>query len=211
MKNNAMTISNTTDILKSEEVKEIRIFALGPEGTNISQAAYRWVEEEELQDKAKIILCETPEQEIERAMQIEEEGVIPIFALCAVYYDLCGVFFRNLENYTFLYHYYMKLDNMQLASKKYNKDTLPPNASIAVHPSPAVLLEETNYVIRKAFSNSAAARMCASDEADACITTETARQLYGLETIKEYGAPNMLFTFGTTKFGMSQIVPIAKK
>lgn len=210
-KNIKIDISKVPDILRDKTFREIHIFALGPEGTNISQAAYRWAEEERILNKSNIILCDTPEQEIEWAMQVKEKGVLPIFALCAVYYDLCKVFFRHLENYTFLHHYYMQLDNMQLASQKYTQETLKKNATVAAHFSPSILLEETEYILKKANSNSAAAKMCALGEVDACITTESACKLYGLETIEEYGAPNMLFTFGTTDYGVEQIYEVINK
>ena len=205
MKNLRIDTAKVPDILRNNAFKEIRIFALGPEGTNISQAAYKWAEEEKILNKSKIILCDTPEQEIELSMQMKEKGVLPIFALCAVYYDLCKVFFRHLENYTFLHHYYMQLDHMQLASKKYNVDTLKKNATVAAHVSPSILLEGTEYVFIKANSNSAAAKKCALGEVDACITTQRACEIYNLKTINEYGAPNMLFTFGTTNYGAEQI------
>ncbi len=198
-------------ILQSDDISEVRIFVLGPEGTNISQAAHKWAVHCGISKKVNIILCDTPEQEVEAAVQVREEGVIPIFALCAVYYNLCKVFFRNLDSYMFLHHYYMQLDNMQLASKNYTKHTLKDNALVAAHYSPSILLEATDYVIKDTSSNSAAARLCAEGEVDACITTETACKLYDLNTIKEFGSPNMLFTFGTTKFGMDEILKTLKK
>ena len=30
-------------ILQSDDISEVRIFVLGPEGTNISQAAHKWL------------------------------------------------------------------------------------------------------------------------------------------------------------------------
>ncbi len=192
-------------LIKSDKVARVKLFALGPEGTNISQAAKLWAEHLRILDKTEMILCATPEDEVEEAMKVDKKGVVPIFALCAVYNDLCKLFFKYGSNYTFLHHFYMRLDKMQLASKKYINETMPNNATIASHYSPSVLLENTEYNICMADSNAAAARKCFYGETDACITTETARKIYGLNTLKEFGAPSMLFTFGTTEHGIRQL------
>ncbi|MCG7585295.1 hypothetical protein, partial [Photobacterium sp. OFAV2-7] len=44
-----------------------------------------------------------------------------------------------------------------------------------------------------ASSNSDAAKLCAEGKVDACITTESARNIHGLKTVHEFGSPEMLF------------------
>lgn len=197
-------------LLCSSKIKKIKLFALGPYGTNISQASEKWVKEIDIVNKTDIILCSTPEEEIILAMNEKEEGVIPLYALCAVYYDLCKLFFKYGENYTFLHHFYMKLDKLQLASKQKKMSALPENVIIAAHPSPAGLLNDTPCKLFFAKSNADAALICYNNEADACITTEKAKEIYGLNTLKEYGSPSMLFTFGTTKNGIKELEKIRK-
>lgn len=200
-----------TKLMQSNDIREVRVFSLGPYGTNIAKASRMWAQKNHIKEKTNIVLCDSPEDEIAQAMQVTENGVLPIFALCAVYYDLCKLFFRFGSNYTFLHHFYMPLDRMQLASKDYDKDTLPNHAKVASHYSPSILLEQTDYEICLAKSNAAAAKKCALGEADACITTETAKELYQLKTIREFGAPSMLFTFGTTSYGIDILEQLQKQ
>lgn len=195
-------------ILNNNVVRKVKIYVLGPEGTNISQAAIKWAKLEKISQKTELIFCTTPEEEIEKAMMDTENGSIPIFALCAVYYNLNKLFFKYTDNYFFLSHYYMKLDSMQLASKKYVWNTLPKNASIASHLSPAPLISDQEYVIIPADSNAQAALKCYRDEVDACITTERARKIYGLQMLYLFGSPYMLFTFGTTSLGIKKMQKI---
>ena len=55
----------------------------------------------------------------------------------------------------------------------------------------------------EASSNANAAERCARGEADACITTEAARDLYDLVAIKVFGSPDMVFFAGITSSGSS--------
>lgn len=189
-------------LLARDSVRAVKIFALGPAGTNMQQASQEWIRATDIAAKADITLCATPEDSIEQALSVTDPGVVPIFALCAVYFDLCKVYFTYGTNYTFLSHLYMPLDSMQLASRYDSLDELPPNATVATHYSPAPLLDGTSYQRRLVDSNAEAARQCASGETDACITTETARKLHGLKRNFLFGSPPMLFTFGTTLHGV---------
>lgn len=197
-------------LMNNESIRKIKIFALGPKGTNISQAAENWSDEIGISNKSEIILCESPEEEINRSMDIDTEGVIPIFSLCAVYFDLCNLYFKYNTNYFFLTHYYMRLDNMQLASKVKKIDELEDKALVACHLSPRMLLYNTEFVIVNTGSNAFAAKMCADGLVDACITTEESRKIYNLNRLFSFGSPYMLFTFGTTVHGIKLLSKINK-
>jgi hypothetical protein len=53
----------------------------------------------------------------------------------------------------------------------------------------------------KADSNAEAAVRCAAGEAEACITTESARRLYGLVKLHSFGSPEMVFFGGICQRG----------
>lgn len=194
--------------LKRIDVKRVELFVLGPEGTNISQAAWQWAFHNDILDKTNFVYCGTPEEEIELAGQVKEDGIMPIFTLCAVYYNLHKLFFKYTDYYFFLSHYYMNLDNMQLAATVNSLTKLPEKASVASHYSPAILVEDWGFKIEKANSNSHAAKMCRDGEVDACITTETAKNIYNLNKLHDFGSPKMLFTFGTTSSGFETLSKI---
>lgn len=195
-------------LLRDESIKRIKIFALGPDGTNIYQASKAWIKNMNIEEKSDIILCSTPEEEVMKSMEIKEDSVIPIFALCTVYYNLCNLFFKYCNNYFFLSHFYMQLDSMQLASKKKTLEELGEHAIVARHLSPRMILEDTSYEFIDANSNAHAAQLCAEGKVEACITTETAKNIYNLNTIQMFGSPVMLFTFGTTEHGVSLLMQI---
>ncbi len=193
------------EVLKRNEIKEIRHFVLGPPGTNIDQASHRWAEETNLSEKSKYIYCKTPEKAIEEAKKIKDGKVLPIFWTCAVYFNLYKVFFENPDTVSFLIVYPMKLDKMQLCTRKEKlkeiKDGIPFHWKIGVHPSPAPLLKSLKSTILWTTSNSKAAEICKKGRVDACVTTEEARKKYGLVKIHEFGSPVMIFFGGTTKKG----------
>lgn len=198
-------------LLNDDTISTIKIFALGPEGTNIFQASEKWIRKMNICQKAEIILCNTPEEEVIKAMDVQDKGVLAIFALCAVYYDLCDLYFKYQSNYFFLSQFYMKLDTMQLASKKHSMEELSENILVARHRSPKMLLDGTHFKFVDANSNASAAKMCSEGKVDACITTESARKLYGLNSNYVFGRPVMLFTFGTTEHGSNLLLEIKRK
>lgn len=190
-------------LLQNDRIKKVIVYALGPEGTNIQQATEKWIEKMQIQEKTAIVLCDTPEQEIISAMSVTDSNTLPIFSLCAVYYNLCNLYFRYPENYFFLSHYYMRLDKLQLASSKYSSlEQLDSQTVLARHRSPAMLLINTDFHVVDADSNAAAAEMCEKGLVSACITTETARVLNNLNRLHIFGSPYMMFTFGTTTYGV---------
>ncbi len=189
-------------VLTGQGIKTIKIFSLGPEGTNIIKATRQWVEKTGISHKSEYIYCDTPEEEVEKAREVKESGVFPIIALCAVYYKLNDLYFNYEDCYFFMHHYYMPLDKLQLAARE-EVETIPEDWTIAVHPSPKPLITGLKNKTVKANSNSSAAQLCAAGIANACITTEEAKTAYSLKTLHSFGAPNMLFTFGTTKHGIN--------
>ncbi|HML33201.1 hypothetical protein [Sporomusa sphaeroides] len=187
-------------LYEKPEINFIKIFALGPDGTNIVKAAKEWIAYRKIQHKSEIVFCSTPITAIEEAQKISDKSTLPIFVLCAVYNKLHELFFTYCDCYFFLDHLYMPLDKMQLASKKI---LFEDKQTVASHPSPSVLLNGIYNDIHSANSNSHAAILCSKGEAAACITTESARSLHQLKTLHVFGSPVMLFTFGTTAHGIS--------
>jgi len=190
-------------IMRHDSIEKICIFVLGPEGTNISQAAEKWILDRNIGYKSNIILCDSPEKELEKAKEISDSKTFPVFVLCAVYNRLFELYFSNPDSYFFMDHYYMKLDNMLFATNKYSKKN---TYKVVSHPSPAVLLNNLeNIDVTYANSNSFSAKLCKSGEADMCITTESGRRLNDLKSIHKFGSPTMLFTFGTTLHGVKML------
>lgn len=199
-------------VLRSS-VDRIMHFALGPAGTNISQAAMQWSNRMGVSHKTEVVFCDTPEDSVARAREIIEPGVLPIFWTCAVYFRLNELFFRNTDTFLFQFIEVMNLDEMQLAENREAvrrknafadqwEDTI---LTIASHPSPAALMSDScirsNFYVR-ANSNAHAAKICAEGEVEQCITTESARQIYGLVKIHTFGSPAMVFFGGTTLHGI---------
>ena len=69
--------------LASDLIAKIRHFALGPEGTNISQACSRWTARMQIAYKAHTVLCDTPEDSIVAARQLQ----YPVFGGAD---EMCG-------------------------------------------------------------------------------------------------------------------------
>lgn len=191
--------------LRSSVVREVRCFVLGPEGTNISQANLWWLCRMNVEHKSSTTLCETPEDSLKQAREVVEEGVVPTFSTCAVYYRMAELFFQNPDAVPFLSAETMPLDEMRLATRarfaNQIKDVIPPGWQIASHPSPKHLLAELPNTIVAANSNAQAAIMCKNGKVEACITTASAAALHGLTTVHIFGSPIMIFFYGTTAHG----------
>jgi len=196
--------------LRRDDIKEIGFYILGPEGTNIEMASKKWANHLKIDSKSKFYYYETPEICANKAKLINHPNIFPIFVTCAVYYKLDTLFFLNPDCYTFIHHYYMKLDQMQLAAKR-NTDKIPAEWVIASHPSPKSLILHLSNKIYETTSNSKAAQLCAEGMVDACITTETARKLYNLKTLHIFGSAVMIFLFGTTEHGINIMNRIVKQ
>lgn len=114
--NSASTLSEAELLsrLHCPQIRKVIHFALGPIGTNIAQACNSWNHANGIQEKAEVILCSTPEASLAQARLVSEEGVLPLFWTCAVYFALNQLFFSNPDVLPFLFSHNMPLDNMQL-------------------------------------------------------------------------------------------------
>ena len=191
-----------TEVIQSPGIWLIRHFALGPYGTNIEQAARQWSARLEVEDKSKLTMHATPEEALLAARSVEAEGVLPLFWTCAVYFRENQLFFENPDTLPFLVAETMNLDEMQLAMRP-GADEFVAGMRVASHLSPAPLLKDAGVTVIAANSNAAAALMCANGEVDACITTESARRIHGLQQVHSFGSPPMVFFGGTTPHGIA--------
>lgn len=194
-------------LLHANAIERIICFVLGPDGTNMVQACKQWISKTGIEYKAEIVLCETPEESIERAREICEDGHIAIFWTCAVYNRLFNVFFENPDTLTFFIQIAMNLDEMQLAIKEEKSEEIkngeiPMDWKVASHPSPAPLLNSCGCEVVLTTSNAKAAELCANSKVDICITTESARKIYGLQLVYRFGSPKMVFFGGITAYSV---------
>lgn len=200
-------------LLQSQRVRKIIAHALGPAGTNISQAMEQYIKVLGLEGKTQLIIHpqgveplgnETnPVGYVDLASQQIEEGVIPLHMECAVYYREEELFRTRPNEVILADHHYMPLDAMQLASADpiealVNRGIM----RITTHPSPRPLINPwVNSGMAewlKATSNSAAAQMVLGGEADACITTASGLdKAPGLTSRHVFGRPWMFFTIAT--------------
>jgi hypothetical protein len=192
--------------LGSDLIRKIRHFALGPEGTNILQACGRWTIRMQIEHKAHTILCDTPEHSIAAARQLTEPSTLGVFWTCAVYSREMEVFFRNADTLPFFTQETMALDKMQLATRpalaaELKGPYVPCAWRIAVHSSPAALLDPHHRNVVLVNSNAVAAIDCAAGRVEACITTESARRRHGLTSLHCFGSPEMVFFGGVTHAG----------
>ena len=208
-------------LLRCEEVQEVRCFVLGPRKiSNIPQACELWLRQNGLEDKARLVIGERPDHYLLDAQAVHEPGVVPVFWTCAVYGKEKELFFGDAVNtHMFLFSQVMPLDHMQLACRPGFLTTehleticdlmlLPSDWKLlASHMSPKPLLDgllannpQSKWI--EANSNGFAAEMVKLGQADACITTETARLEQGLEQIHDFGTPDMVFFGGVTKHGV---------
>lgn len=208
------TTGEIQKVLQAPQIRRVICYALGPEGTNISQACRKWVAETGIVSKTTIELGKTPEKCLEMAQLITGKDEIALFWTCAVFYALKDLFFENPDVSPFFVSYAMLLDEMQLATRKdlqqeVIEGQIPEGWKIASHPSPAPLVgylaDNRGCVVVKANSNAEAASMCVSGEVEACITTEKSRQIYGVETLHVFGSPVMIFFGGITGQGAEVI------
>ncbi|MEW6618545.1 MAG: hypothetical protein AB1422_04240 [bacterium] len=188
-------------LLRHCDVEEIIFFVLGPNGTHINMAANEWAKKINVFNKSVFHFVETLEIAVLKAKEVVDVHRLPIFVTCAVYDKLNKLFFGNPDCYFFLHHHYMRLDNIQLSARK-KVDIIPPEWIIASHPSPKFLVTHLPNRIIETSSNSKAAILCAEGKVDCCITNETSKNLYNLETIFHFGKPILPFYFSTTLSGI---------
>lgn len=131
-------------VMQHDSIQEIVHCVLGPAGTNISQAAQRWSIRHGLASKTSSLLCDTPEQALQRARMLTDEDRLALFWTCAVYYREHAIYFENPDCYPFFAQEIMQLDALQLAARSESMDLKLIGSNIvlriASHPSPVVLL-----------------------------------------------------------------------
>ncbi len=156
---------------------------LGPAGTNCEAAARHWIRAQSL--NANISLHDTLESAMDLVLQEERSALLG----CVVYPDLHNLVFPYLSRMqladVFLYNTF----NMILATRPRQTDY----KLVATHPAPQALVKD-DYQIVLANSNSEAARLCATGQVDACITTLPAAKAQGLDLVRDFGEVPMGFT-----------------
>ncbi len=202
------TLEAKARALRSPVVKRVVSFALGPDGTNIMQAAGRWQEGTGISGKTTIKLCDLPETAVREALALQEDGALAVFWTCAVFRRLNEIFFDNPGTFPFFFQQDMLLDDMQLAaiSRERSKLDTPALMTVATHISPARLVTDlvaAGARVIDAKSNAEAALMCERGEVTACVTTESGRTLHSLVTLHEFGSPLMVFFGGVTESGLA--------
>jgi hypothetical protein len=198
------------NILLSPKIKKVVCYCLGPRGTNIGKAAKEWAKKMGVHSKTEIVFCDTPEESVEKAKKIKEDGVLAVFWTCAVYVGEAELFFTNPDTFPFFFVQEMDLDGMQLATRpelfsEIKNGQIPKDWKIASHPSPAPLVRKLGNPIVFANSNAHAAQMCQQGKTELCITTESARRTYKLEKVFSFGSPPMIFFGGITRRGLELI------
>lgn len=197
--------------LLSPKVKKVVHCVLGPKGTNISQAAQLFSKNYGIQYKSHLHYCETPEAAVLAARRLTKNGTVALYWTCAVYVRENNIFFGNTDALTFFVQQPMDLDHMQLACRPElahlcTADDVPPSWKILSHPSPAPLFNALPNKVQHADSNAAAAARCARGEAEACMTTESARIEHGLVQVHSFGCPEMIFFGGISQEGVNQLL-----
>jgi hypothetical protein len=214
MKNLPQSDADQKNALASSSIRKVICFALGPEGTNIAQASRAWLKRMEIRRKSEIQFGDTPEICLQNARLINAPGVLAVYWTCAVYSKESQFFFGNPDVLPFFFQETMLLDEMQLATTEANlsqvNGSIPKNWKISSHPSPQHLVNGVAEVIL-VNSNSAAAIHCKQGLSDACITTESARQIHGLNTIHSFGSPPMVFFGGITPFGVKLLTETSQR
>jgi len=203
--------------LWGSSVSRVVCFSLGPEGTNIAQASREWLKKMKLTGKSEVVLCDTPEECLERARMVHDAGVLAVYWTCAVYAHESEFFFGNPDVLPFFFQETMPLDEMQLATVAFRVNEVvggcvPSTWRISSHPSPQHLLRGLNIrEIVLVNSNAAAAIHCKEGKSEACITTESARKIHNLHTLHLFGCPPMVFFGGITPDGADLMKVAFKK
>jgi hypothetical protein len=199
--------------LEQSDVKEVRMFVLGPEGTNINQAARIWARSMGIVGKTRYRLFASEDgtdpvlSYAMKAREVTESGVLVIFWTCAVYFRLNELFFTLPDTAPLFISQSMDLDSMRLCVKprdlpQVTDGRIPEGWRVASHPSPTPLVGQFSNEVVASGSNASAARSCAKGEVEACITTESAQRIYNLADIHIFGSPPMIFFGGITASGV---------
>lgn len=215
------TAEELSACLRYSKVEEVRMFVLGPVGTNINQAAHRWAMRMGITDKVIYQLRASSDGSdpvmpyAREARQVQIPGVLPMFWTCAVYFDLNKLFFLNPDTGPLYVSEIMNLDSMRLCvrpdmASEIVDGVIPTTWRIAAHPSPTPLLSNLPNRVLRSGSNASAAKSCAAGEVQACVTTESGQDISGLAAVHVFGSPPMVFFGGITVFGRDLLREIYK-
>lgn len=169
----------------------ITVHTLGPAGTNCEKAAHLWLKENGHSGEVK--LYETLEDAAKNMAHTADNDVL---LGCIVYPHLHHLVFKNLNYLKLIDCFVMDTHNMVLASKNAARNEI---RTVGSHPAPQDLIHQVPG-ISKLFSitlfnsNSEAARQCAADVVDACISTDISATRCGLAILADFGPVPMGFS-----------------
>ncbi|MBH2952444.1 hypothetical protein I5Q45_25715 [Serratia marcescens] len=169
----------------------ITVHTLGPAGTNCEKAAHLWLKNNSHRGEVK--LHQTLE---DAAKYMNKTDANDVLLGCIVYPELHHLVFKNLSNLKLIDCFVMDTHNMVFAGKKPNPDEI---RTVGSHPAPQDLIHQVPGInkqlsIRLFNSNSEAARQCAADAVDACISTDISALRCGLTILVDFGPVPMGFS-----------------
>lgn len=169
----------------------ITVHTLGPAGTNCEKAAHLWLKENGHNGEVK--LHETLE---DAATYMTHTADSDVLLGCIVYPHLHHLVFKNLHHLKLVDCFVMDTHNMVFASKFTAADEIK---TVGSHPAPQDLIHQVPGLNNKLSislfnSNSEAARQCAADVVDACISTDISANRCGLAILADFGPVPMGFS-----------------
>jgi len=159
------------------------LHTLGPEGTNCALAARRWFEGQGRD--GEVVLYRTLEDAARGALATVGGALLA----AAAYPELNTLIYSHFDRLFVADSMVMATHRMVLARRPGTGQPV----NVASHPAPVALLDD-GMTVTLVPSNSQAAIDCASGLADACITTDAAMELHGLELVRDFGPVAMAFT-----------------
>lgn len=173
-----------TEVPGMPDLDRVRcVRTLGPTGTNLEAAAYEWLARRH--GGGPVLLHRHLDEAV---AEVSRDGTEAILA-CAVYPDLHHLVFRNHRWMVMADCFLAPTFAMVLAGRG---DGAPPRR-VASHGAPVNLVPDGAEAV-PALSNSAAAAACRRGDVDACITTASAADAYGLDVLEDHGPVPMVYT-----------------
>ena len=165
-------------------IRHVRsLHTLGPEGTNCALAARRWFKGQGRD--GEVVLYPTFEDAARGALATVGGALVA----AAAYPELNTLIYSHLDGLFVADSMVMATHRMVLARRPGTGQPV----TVASHPAPVALLDD-GMVVALVASNSQAAIECAGGRVDACITTDAAMELHGLELVRDFGPVAMAFT-----------------
>ncbi|RTQ03058.1 hypothetical protein EKN38_06150 [Enterobacter sp. WCHEn045836] len=169
----------------------ITVHTLGPAGTNCEKAAHLWLKNNGHHGEVKL------HQTLEDAAQyMRNTNGADILLGCIVYPHLHHLVFKNLSYLKLIDCFVMNTHNMVFAGKNLDPGEIK---TVGSHPAPQDLIHQVPGISKqlsiKLFnSNSEAARQCAANAVDACISTDISARSSGLTILTDFGPVPMGFS-----------------